>query len=146
MKKLNRKGFTLVELLAVIIILAIVVGITIPAVLTTISSTRNKAFQTAADSAANWFEREYQAWQINDSSIAKVDPSFTAVCITKNCRTAAQTLTDAAIVAAGLKSADIDASKSTIKINESTGRACLKLTGKSGGAYQTTGSKNGGVC
>ena len=36
MKRLNRKGFTLVELLAVIVILAIVVGITIVTVLKTI--------------------------------------------------------------------------------------------------------------
>ena len=36
MKKLNRKGFTLVELLAVIVILAIVVGITLVTVLPTL--------------------------------------------------------------------------------------------------------------
>ena len=38
MKKLNRKGFTLVELLAVIVILAIVVGITLVTVLPTLKS------------------------------------------------------------------------------------------------------------
>ena len=148
MKKLNRKGFTLVELLAVIIILAIVVGITIPAVLTTISSTRDKAFQTAADSAANWFEREYQAWQVGDATIAKVDSAFTAVCVngtTFKCSTE-QTLTDAAIKAAGLKTADVNATSSKIKIDANTGRACLKLVGKSDGAYQSTGTKNGGSC
>ena len=148
MKKLNRKGFTLVELLAVIIILAIVVGITIPAVLTTISSTRDKAFQTAADAAANWFEREYQAWQVGDTTIAKVDAAFTAVCVNGNnlkCTTDTA-LTDAAIKAAGLKTTDVNASSSKIKIDANTGRACVKLVGKNDGAYQSTATKNGGSC
>ena len=146
MKKLNSKGFTLVELLAVIIILAIVVGITIPAVLTTINTTRDKAFQTAADSAADWFEREYQAYQVGDDTIVKVDPSFKDVCVTNNCTTSKRTLTAAAIKAAGLKSADISAANSSVSINPTTGRACVVLSGSANGSYQTSGSKKGGIC
>lgn len=143
MKRLNKKGFTLVELLAVIIILAIVVGITIPAVLTTVNSTRDKAFQTAADAAADWFERQYQAYQVGNETIVAVDPAFTAVCVTRNCVNTEQTLTDAAIIAAGLKSSDIQAASSKIII-KSNGRACITLTGTQSGAYQTTTSKRGG--
>ena len=61
MKKRNKKkkGFTLVELLAVIIILAIVVGITIPAVLKTINNSRRSGGQDAAEIVANWIDDQY---------------------------------------------------------------------------------------
>ena len=45
MKKRNNKGFTLVELLAVIVILAIIMIIAIPSVLATMSTARKKTFE-----------------------------------------------------------------------------------------------------
>lgn len=56
MKKLNRKGFTLVELLAVIVILAIVVGITMVTILPTLESSRKKAFDTAVETISNYIQ------------------------------------------------------------------------------------------
>lgn len=58
MKKLNRKGFTLVELLAVIVILAIVVGITMVTILPTLESSRKKAFDTAVGSIADTIQKQ----------------------------------------------------------------------------------------
>ena len=58
MKKLNRKGFTLVELLAVIIILAIVIGISIPAVLSAVENARKKSFDNAVDSIKSYIKNQ----------------------------------------------------------------------------------------
>lgn len=88
MKKKNKtnkkkKGFTLVELLAVIIILAIVVGISIPAVLTTINTTRAKAFNTAAQSVANWVDRQYEVYTkgLEAYGVATLDREFKKLCV-----------------------------------------------------------------
>lgn len=82
-KKRKKSGFTLVELLAVIIILAIVVGITIPAVLTTTSNAKAKAFQTAANSVADWVDRQYQVYTtgLDDTGMATLDENFSNLCI-----------------------------------------------------------------
>ena len=58
MKRLNRKGFTLVELLAVIVILAIVVGITLVTILPTLESSRVKAFETAVESIRDYIQSQ----------------------------------------------------------------------------------------
>lgn len=147
MKKLNRKGFTLVELLAVIIILAIVVGITIPAVLTTTQKAKEKAFQTAADTAADWFDRQYQValTGLGSTGIATLDANFTTACGTggTNCTDAAgEDITATAILgAAGLKASNV--LSMNVKINSSTGRTCVTLTAKDGGDYKGAG-KDGG--
>ena len=57
-KKLNNKGFTLVELLAVVVILALVMGIAASNMLNTMNSSRkstlHSAAQTAASNLNNW--------------------------------------------------------------------------------------------
>ena len=49
MKKLNKKGFTLVELLAVIVVLAIILGIAATRVIATINKSRMESFDRAMD-------------------------------------------------------------------------------------------------
>lgn len=158
MKKLNRKGFTLVELLAVIIILAIVVGITIPAVLTTTSKAKTKAFKTAAQTAADWVDRQYQVLStgLGDSGVATLDTNFTGTnaCGTNaaNCLAAnGATITDAAFIkAAGLTTDNVDSI--IVKIDSSTGRSCVTIHAKSTGDYKGAGptgdteNMKGGSC
>ena len=70
MKKLNRKGFTLVELLAVIVILAIVVGITLVTVLPTLSKSKIQAFETAVETVKVFVRDEYDKCLIGDANVA----------------------------------------------------------------------------
>ena len=58
MKKLNRKGFTLVELLAVIVILAIVVGISLVTILPTLEKSREKSFEVAVDAIRTYIQEQ----------------------------------------------------------------------------------------
>lgn len=145
MKKLNRKGFTLVELLAVIIILAIVVGITIPAVLGTINSSRRKAGEDAAQIAANWVDEQYTLVAVDYLS---ADASFRSACgdngsvcasdtgisltTTGNNDTAGKNL----VTAAGMKVADV--TKIDVKINTNNGKSCVTIEAKKDGDYWVT--------
>lgn len=134
MKKLNRKGFTLVELLAVIIILAIVVGISIPAVLSTINNSRKKAAVTAAEVAANWVSEQYTILSVDSSA---VDSTWKTICGAdgSNCynkTVSAGTNLKSFLTATGMKEADVSAA--SIKLN-SNGKACVQITAKSAGAY-----------
>ncbi len=139
MKKLNRKGFTLVELLAVIIILAIVVGITIPAVLTMVDNARAKAGEDGAAVVADWVDKQYGLVSIGFGS---ADTIFTTVCgdTGANClstgpKTLASTDTNFAtfVTTSGLKVADVE--QIIISINSTSGRSCVTITPKQGGNF-----------
>ena len=139
MKKLNRKGFTLVELLAVIIILAIVVGITIPAVLNTINSSRKQAAQTAADVAAKWIAEQYTIASVSSGDVSgaykdycQIDGSGCAnTTITVS---SASDIQKAFLEGAGFKLADVDSLVVTLNTGDQ-GKACVTLTPSTTGAY-----------
>ena len=149
MKKLNRKGFTLVELLAVIIILAVVVGITIPAILTTTGNAKKKAAQNAANVAADWFDRQYQSYLIGDPTMSQVNGYFKDYCDaalatgTGTCAIVEGKVTEEQIVkASGLTPANVETGKFEVTFSE--GRSCVKFTGA--GDYADAGALTGGNC
>ena len=153
MKKLNRKGFTLVELLAVIIILAIVVGITIPAVLTMVDNAREKAGQDAAAVMADWIDKQYSLDLIG---LGGVTDAYKAACTTSSSylcdsdngatheNTDGNTIFTNLLKTAGLTPGDVDAIR--IIIGEGD-RSCVVIKAKSGGnfyvnRYANTAGKN----
>lgn len=71
MKRLNKKGFTLVELLAVIVILAVVMLIAVTAVGPLMAKSRKSSLATEGVSAVNAAKAAYQAEQLNASSAIK---------------------------------------------------------------------------
>ncbi len=141
MKRLNRKGFTLVELLAVIVILAIVVGITLVTVLPTLKKSRQEAFNLTAQTAADYVEKQYQL------SLVGSNISGNTLEITNfGSSTTPYEIKPADFEKAGLKADNYDC---TVKnsciwyINESTGRACVKLTRSTSGEYNDANDNNG---
>ena len=120
MKKLNRKGFTLVELLAVIVILAIVVGITLVTVLPTIKQARQDAFDVTAETAANYFTKQYEL-----SIVGQDTDNLTF-------HTSATDFTDNEYTLAGIKKANYTSAKWYITSN---GRACVELTASTSGEF-----------
>lgn len=133
MKKLNRKGFTLVELLAVIIILAIVVGITIPTVMNTVNTSKDNALNVAINAAENWLQDQAVIYNTNTNL---VDPNF-PTSIFDGKVTLNSSANSAQLNAMGLKAKDI--AEITIEYNSSTQKICVTATQiiKNGSYYNT---------
>ena len=139
MKKLNRKGFTLVELLAVIVILAIVVGITLVTVLPTLKKSRQEAFNVTAQTAADYLEKQYQLYLI-DPDTAEFDEASDF-----GASTSKHEITKKEFLKAGLKAENY--SSGTWYIDDTTGRACVELTASSAGEYyDATGTAKSTGC
>ena len=82
MKK--NKGFTLVELLAVIVILAIIMIIAIPAVLNTMETAKKKSMVNFANKLINELSKQYVAKMTFDNYIRPADDTFIVFDITKD--------------------------------------------------------------
>ena len=123
MKRLNRKGFTLVELLAVIVILAIVVGITLVTVLPTLKRSRQAAFDLTAQTAADFLEKQNELTLVGDVSGDTL--------VMNSIPTTETSMTSDDFKMAGLKPENYvigtNGSGSTWYINSATDRACVKL-------------------
>ena len=85
MKK--RNGFTLVELLAVIVILAIILVIAVPKILNVIADSTKSSFESSVVMIASSAEKDYQIKKINGgtqasacSDVAKIDSALATAC------------------------------------------------------------------
>ena len=85
MKK--RNGFTLVELLAVIVILAIILVIAVPKILNVIADSTKSSFESSVVMIASSAEKDYQIKKINGGSeatacseVAKIDSALATAC------------------------------------------------------------------
>lgn len=138
MKKLNRKGFTLVELLAVIVILAIVVGITLVTVLPTLKKSRQEAFNLTAQTAADYLEKQYQLSLIGTNisgGTLEIKPENFGT------KDKPHTISSQEYTQAGLKASNYHSG--TWYIDSSTGRACVILERSTTGEYNDADENKG---
>ena len=120
MKKLNNKGFTLVELLAVIIILAIVVGISIPAITNIINDSKNNALGVAVDAASDYLTDQYSYMNIDFNTATE---SFRNAF--KTSPTNSVPITGDLLTEMGLSSNNV--TTVTAKLNTTTGKICVTV-------------------
>lgn len=154
MKKLNRKGFTLIELLAIIVILAIIMVVTIPTVLTSMNKARSNQLQNAADSAAEWFTKQYELASMGTFA-GGADAGFTAFLTASgltsytglNGTANKKALTTDVLEAAGIANAadniDVANTASYVYYNTSKNKICIQLTAKDVGSFYVNTGETG---
>ena len=135
MKKLNRKGFTLIELLAVIVILAIVLVVTIPSVINAMDQARVSQLQNAADTAAEWFQKNYDIDSLSDVGVG-ADDSYKEFVCTKTVSGTDVTYTNCK----DLGDSGTGYDTTTLASSNAKADAVLKAAGIGGGLADVTGT------
>ena len=80
MKRLNKKGFTLVELLAVIVVLAVIMIFAVPAVLGAMNNARDTAFIQYTQRVRNAAEQQFRSEDmLQDFSVPEITVTGTGV-------------------------------------------------------------------
>lgn len=72
----KKRGFTLIELLAVIVMIAIIMVITIPTILNSMSSSKQKAFNTAAEAIKKHLFSNYEACKLGNTDLVNYDTAI----------------------------------------------------------------------
>ena len=141
MKNKKKKGFTLVELLAVIVILAIILIIAVPQILNTINSSRYAAIKSSAELLINQAEKQY----MTDQALSANTGSDLDSVVYGGITTLASGATKLCTELTELNPNEYDTCKITVTnegvvtLNELTGK------GKFNG-YSCTGTKNNVTC
>lgn len=139
MKKLNRKGFTLIELLAVIVILAVVLVVTIPSVISSMNKAKESQLQNAADTATEWFTKQYELATLGSSVVGDPDATYTSF---GGVTTTSKTLTADVLKAAGITNTEgLINTDSTVTLT-SAGKVCVELKAESTSSFYVTGGTN----
>lgn len=128
MKKLNKKGFTLVELLAVIVILAVIMVITIPTVLGSMGNAKQKAYDSAKKTIEEYVEKQYQVCMAGLGNLA--GPVNSNI-LDSDCKPASGIAANIE-AAAGYSTTDIDVTNVSIDAN---GNATITATAGANGQF-----------
>lgn len=123
-KKLNKKGFTLVELLAIIVILAIILVVTVPAVFSAIDNSRKMSLENSAKGLAKWINDTVVAEQIQTDNAEPLAGQLSGVTTAWSC------ITQSRIIA--------EMSQNDYLIDDADGTAPLGATGPGAAAVTNT--------
>ena len=137
MKKLNRKGYTLIELLAVIVILAVVLVVTIPSVISSMNTAKGKQLKNSADSITEWFTKQYELATLGSDMVGTPDAAYTTFVNSLTDKklpasaSGAATMSVEVLKAAGLT----DTHNIEGKVYLNGNKICIKLKAKNGSQF-----------
>ena len=137
MKKLNKKGFTLVELLAVIVILAVIMVITIPTVLGSMGTAKQEAFEAALKTIEEYAEKNIQ---VCEAGLDTLSVTYDTTAIKKSGSDCTLAALDTALDATGktnalktlVKNAGYEGSVTITDISENNGVVTISKASGSG--------------